>query len=59
MAYNELKYRERFTTSVDKNLLKSFRELAEERREPLSWLTDDALDDFLRKNNITVEKSKK
>lgn len=40
MAYNELKYRERFTTSVDKNLLKEFRELAEKRRQPLSWLTE-------------------
>lgn len=59
MGYNDLKYRERFTTSVDKNLLSAFRKLAEEKRQPLSWLTDDALEDFLKKNGITVKKIEK
>lgn len=59
MGYSELKYRDRFSTSVDKNILKAFKELAKKKKQPLSWLTDDALEDYLLKNNIKVEKAKK
>jgi len=57
MGYNELKYRQRFTTSIDKNLLKAFFELAETKRQPKSWLMDEALEDILKKNGIEVKKS--
>jgi len=36
MGYNELKYRQRFTTSIDKNLLKAFFELSEIKKQPKS-----------------------
>ena len=57
MAYNDLKYRQRFTTSIDKNLLKAFFELAETKKQPKSWLMDDALEDLLKKNGIVVKKA--
>jgi len=57
MGYNELKYRQRFTTSIDKNLLKAFFELAEAKKQPKSWLIDEALEDLLKKNGIEVDKS--
>lgn len=59
MGYNELKYRQRFTTSVDKNLLKAFFELSEAKKQPKSWLMDEALEDLLRKNGIEVQKANK
>lgn len=57
MGYEDLKYRARFSTSVDKNLLKAFKELAKKKRQPLSWLTDDAIEDYLHKHNIIVKKA--
>ena len=57
MGYNELKYRQRFTTSIDKNILKAFFELAESKKQPKSWLIDEALEDILKKNGITVKKA--
>ena len=57
MGYNELKYRQRFTTSIDKNILKAFFELSNIKHQPKSWLMDEALEDFLRKNGISVQKS--
>lgn len=57
MGYNELKYRQRFTTSIDKNLLKAFFELAETKNQPKSWLIDEALSDLLKKNGIEVKKA--
>lgn len=57
MGYDDLKYRSRFSTSVDKNLLVAFKDLAERKRQPLSWVTDDAIEDYLRKNGIDVIKS--
>lgn len=59
MGYNELKYRKRFTTSIDKNILDAFFKLSDEKNQPKSWLIDEALEDFLKKNGITVEKSNK
>lgn len=58
MGYDELKYRARFTTSIDKNLLKAFFELAASKKQPKSWLMDEALEDLLAKNGITVKKAK-
>ena len=57
MGYNELKYRQRFTTSIDKNILKAFFELARVKNQPKSWLMDQALEDFLNKNGIEVKKA--
>ncbi len=57
MGYNELKYRQRFTTSIDKNLLEAFFELAKKKKQPKSWLMDEALEDFLLKNGIQVPKA--
>jgi predicted transcriptional regulator len=54
---NELKYRQRFTTSIDKNILKAFFELAKVKNQPKSWLIDEALEDLLGKNGITVERA--
>lgn len=58
MGYNDLKYRERLTTSIDKNILKAFNKLASDKRQPKSWLMDEALEDLLLKNGIVVTKSK-
>ncbi len=57
MGYDDLKYRSRFSTSIDKNLLAAFKDLAESRRQPLSWVTDDAIEDYLQKNGVTVVKA--
>ena len=57
MGYNELKYRKRFTTSIDKNILEAFFELAKKKNQPKSWLMDEALKDFLEKNGIKVQKA--
>lgn len=57
MGYNELKYRQRFTTSIDKNILQAFFELANLKNQPKSWLMDEALEDFLKKNGIEVKKA--
>lgn len=57
MGYAELKYRQRFTTSIDKNLLKAFFDLADNKRQPKSWLMDEALEDLLRKNGVEVKKA--
>jgi len=59
MGYNELKYRRRFTTSIDKNILDAFFELAKQKNQPKSWLVDEALEDFLLKNGVTVERANK
>jgi len=58
MGYNELKYRQRFTTSIDKELLKSFFALSETKKQPKSWLMDEALEDLLRKNGVVVKKAR-
>lgn len=58
MGYNELKYRQRFTTSIDKNILQAFFELAKTKNQPKSWLIDEALEDLLKKNGIEIKKAK-
>ena len=57
VGYNELKYRQRFTTSIDKNILQEFFKLAKIKNQPKSWLMDEALEDILRKNGIEVQKA--
>lgn len=57
MGYNELKYRQRFTTSIDKNILQAFFDLAKSKNQPKSWLMDEALEDLLKKNGIEVSKA--
>ncbi len=57
MGYNELKYRQRFTTSIDKNILNAFFELAKVKNQPKSWLIDEALHDLLVKNGVHVQKA--
>lgn len=57
LGYNELKYRQRFTTSIDKNILQAFINLANVKKQPKSWMMDEALEDFLRKNGIEVSKA--
>lgn len=48
----ELKYRIRFTTSVDKGIYKAVYNYSIDSKIPLSRLTDEAFEDFLTKNNI-------
>lgn len=57
MGYDDLKYRTRFSTSIDKNLLAAFKDLAKTKRQPLSWMTDDAIEDYLNKHNISIKKA--
>ena len=57
MGYNELKYRQRFTTSIDKNILSAFNELAKAKKQPKSWLIDEALEDLLSKKGNKVKKA--
>ena len=49
----DLKYRFRFTTSIDKGLYKAFYNYSIDSKIPLSRLTDEAIEDFLIKNNIS------
>jgi len=53
----DLKYRLRFTTSVDKGLYKAFYNYSIDSKIPLSRLADEAIEDFLKKHNLeyTVE----
>ena len=48
----DLKYRLRFTTSVDKGLYKAFYNYSIDSKIPLSRLIDEAIEDFLTKNNV-------
>lgn len=57
MGYPDLKYRKRYTTSIDKNILAAFLDLAKKKNQPKSWLMDEALLDILKKNGIEVEKA--
>ena len=51
----DLKYRLRFTTSVDKGLYKAFYNYSIDSKIPLSRLTDEAIEDFLKKNKLPYE----
>lgn len=45
----DLVNRERFGSTVEKELLKEFKQLSKETRIPLSRLLDEALEDLLKK----------
>jgi len=49
MKKSSLKNRERYTNSIDKELLRKLKELADKTRIPQSRLVDEALEDLLRK----------
>ena len=48
---SSLKSRERYTNSIDIELLKKFKELSKETRIPQSRLLDEAIELILKKNN--------
>jgi metal-responsive CopG/Arc/MetJ family transcriptional regulator len=50
MAEPSLKYRTRFTSSLDNKLVQPFNELAKDSRIPKSRLLDEAIDDLLKKH---------
>lgn len=54
---NDLKYRARISSSIDKGLYKAIYNYSLETKIPLSRLLDDAIEDFLNKNGIeyTIE----
>jgi metal-responsive CopG/Arc/MetJ family transcriptional regulator len=52
---NDLKNRERFTTTVDIALLKELRELSKETMIPISRLIDKALINLLREYGKSFE----
>lgn len=49
MKKSSLKNRERYTNSIDKELLRKLKELADKTRIPQSRLVDEALEDLIRK----------
>ena len=51
----DLKYRTRFTTSVDKGLYKALYNYSIDSKVPLSRLADEAIEDFLTKKNLSYE----
>jgi len=48
----DLKYRFRFTTTIDKGVYKAFYNYSIDSKIPMSRLADEAIEDFLTKNNI-------
>lgn len=56
----DLKYRQRVTTSIDKNLYGALRELSEETKIPQSKLFDEAIEALLvnRKHPIPEKAAK-
>lgn len=55
MGYSELKYRRRFTTSIKNEILDAFFELAKIKKQPKSWLMDEALTDLVNKYGIQIK----
>jgi len=51
----DLKYRIRFTTSIDKGLYKSLYNFSIDSKIPLSRLADEAIEDLLKKNKISYD----
>lgn len=52
MAEPFLKYRKRFTSSLDNKLVQPFNELAKATRIPKSRLLDEAISDLVEKHRI-------
>lgn len=59
MAEPYLKYRTRFTSSLKNELMPLFDELAKKSRIPKSRLLDEAIEDLLKKNGISIPKDSK
>lgn len=51
----DLKYRHRLSSSVDLGIYKAFHNYATECRIPMSRLLDEAIGDFLDKNDVEYE----
>ena len=51
----DLKYRTRFTTSIDNGLYKALYNFSIDSKIPLSRLADEAIEDFLTKNKVVYE----
>ena len=49
----DLKYRTRFTTSIDKRLYKALYNFSIDSKIPLSRLADEAIENFLIKNKLS------
>ena len=49
---DDLKYRKRLSTSMDKGIYKAVYNYSVDTRIPLSRLLDEALEDFLNKNDV-------
>jgi len=52
---DDLKYRSRLGTSIDKGLYKAFYNYSIDTRIPLSRLADEAIEDFLKKHKLPYE----
>lgn len=57
MSEPQLKYRTRFTSSMDNRLWDSFHAFAEESRIPKSRLIDEAIGDLLAKYKVLPKNS--
>jgi|GEM_PF-1619379 len=55
MGDQDLKYRKRLSTTVDKGIYKAIYNYSIDSGLPLSRLLDTAIGDFLAKNNIPFE----
>ncbi len=53
--YDELKYRARLSTSIDKGLERALRELSLQTYVPISRLLDEALEALLKKRGVPYE----
>ena len=53
--YDDLKYRKRMSTSIDKGLYKAIFNYSVDTKIPMSRLLDEAIEDFLKKKQIPYE----
>ena len=53
--YDDLKYRKRMSTSVDKGLYKAIYNYSIDTKVPLSRLLDEAIEDYLKKKNLEYD----
>lgn len=52
---SDLKYRERISSSIDKGLYKAIYNYSIDTRIPLSRLLDEAIEDFLKKKQLSYQ----
>ncbi len=53
---DDLKYRRRFSTSVDKGIHKAFYNYSIETGMQMSKMTDEAFEDYLKKHGVPYER---